>query len=83
MDGDVLVVTSGSDSHTNGLHPLGRALDFRGNSITADDLQARRARGQKWCERVKARLGENYDVLFEEFEDPTRDHLHVEYDPKG
>ena len=70
------VITSGNDSkHMNGsLHYENRALDFRGNNLKVGV-------GRDLAERVAVMLGQEYDVAFEVFEDPSNNHLHVEYDP--
>jgi len=70
------VITSGNDStHMKGsLHYENRALDFRGNNLKV-------AVGQDLAARVGAILGKDYDIAFEVFENPTNNHLHVEYDP--
>jgi hypothetical protein len=70
------VITSGNDSkHMKGsLHYRNRALDFRGNNLKV-------AVGRKLAECVAAILGPDYDVAFEVFENPSNNHLHVEYDP--
>ena len=70
------VITSGNDSrHMKGsLHFVGRALDFRGNNLKI-------AVGRSLRDKVAGRLGADYDVLFEVFENPVNNHLHVEYDP--
>lgn len=81
MDGNVVVVTSGSDSHIVGLHPNFRALDFRCKNVKAENLVERRKVCEKWAGRVAQRLGTEYDVVFEKFENNSdADHLHVEYD---
>ena len=68
------VVTSGNDSkqHVDGSrHHQARALDFRGNRISAEQ-------GNAWARSVQAKLGDNYAVQFERFpENPARNHLHV------
>jgi hypothetical protein len=71
------VITSGNDGkHMNGsLHAKNRAIDFRGNNIKPSV-------GSKFRDDVAARLGKDYDVIFEVFMDPSNNHLHVEYDPK-
>ena len=73
------VITSAQDGvHTapGTLHPDGKALDFRGNNITA-------TQGQQLEVRVQHALGPDYDVDFETFpKNPANNHLHVEYDPK-
>lgn len=82
-DGTVWI-TSGSDSHEIGMHPNDRAFDFRGRNILATTLEEQRAIGRDWAERVQARLGYDYDVFFETYDDdPERDHLHLEFDPKS
>jgi hypothetical protein len=70
------VITSGNDSahSSDSLHYKGRALDFRGNNIAISV-------GEKFCAEVAARLGDDYDVLFEVFMNAANNHLHVEYDP--
>lgn len=80
MEDDAVTITSGRDSHVTGLHPKGRALDFRGRAIRGRDLAERRRRGRLWAARVGLDLGLRYDVLWEEYSDPNRDHLHVEYE---
>lgn len=71
------VITSGNDSkHMKGsLHFKDRALDFRGNNIKVSV-------GKQLEKAVAARLGKDYDVIFETFINPANNHLHVEYDPK-
>ena len=66
-----VVVTSGIDGthSTKSLHYKGRALDFRTNHLTDSERV-------EITDRLKADLGDDYDVVFE------GDHLHVEYDPK-
>lgn len=70
------VITSGRDGDhsTNSLHYVGQALDLRGNNITD-------AQGNALDEYLSNALGQDYDVIFETFADPTRDHLHIEFDP--
>lgn len=79
---DPVVITSGLDHHERGLHPQAKALDFRGHDIAGRNVEERRRIGSFWACRVQARLGADYDALWEEHRDPRRDHLHVEYDPK-
>ncbi|ATY32525.1 VgrG-related protein [Sphingomonas psychrotolerans] len=71
------VITSGNDSGhmTGSLHFKNRALDFRGNNLKISV-------GQRLAADVATRLGAGYDVIFETFANPARNHLHVEYDPK-
>ena len=78
-----LLVTSGSDGkHSPGsLHPKGLALDFTGTigvgrlaSISELDTIA---------SGLRIRLGPGCDVVLEVFPaKPSRNHLHVERDPK-
>jgi conjugal transfer mating pair stabilization protein TraG len=69
-------ITSGNDSrHMAGsLHYKNLGIDFRGNNIT--DRQ-----GYALRNLLRKRLGNQYDVLFETFEDPNNDHTHIEFDP--
>lgn len=62
-------ITSGMDNHTTGLHPSGKALDFRTRDLRVGQIS-------ELADQAKARLGPDYDVVVE------KDHLHVEYDPK-
>ncbi|MBV7256941.1 LysM peptidoglycan-binding domain-containing protein [Pacificimonas sp. WHA3] len=70
------VITSGNDGrHMQGsLHYEGRALDFRGNNVTIGE-------GRAFAAEVSRILGENFDVLFETFDNQANNHLHVEFDP--
>lgn len=73
------VVTSARDGHhmTGSLHYDGNALDFRGNNLSA-------GQGHQFASLIGQRLGPDYQAIFETFpRDPSRNHLHVEYDPKG
>lgn len=69
------VITSANDSkHSErSLHYKGCALDFRTHNY-ANDKQALR-------DRIKAALGQDFDVLLESVGTPN-EHIHVEYDPK-
>lgn len=70
------VITSGNDSnHMQGsLHFKNRALDFRANNITP-------VQGEAFEDAVAAALGNDFDVIFETFDNPSNNHLHVEFDP--
>lgn len=77
------VVTSCNDSqHSRGsLHFKGLAFDFRTKHVMAAQVPT-------LIRRIKAALGDEYDVVLENFtgDDNARDlneHLHVEWDPKG
>ena len=89
------VITSGDDSRHRGsnqpgtdcstvatcratsdsLHYENNALDMRANNVTD-------AVAQQMADQLQAALGNDYQVQFEQFpNDPSRDHIHVEYDP--
>jgi len=75
--GPTPVITSGNDGrHSNGsLHFSNQAIDLRTNNIS-DSLSAIIAAD------LQARVGDDYDVIFERFpSNPANDHIHVEYDP--
>ncbi len=81
---DLVVVTSGSDSHDKGLHPNFRAIDVRTKNVVAPTILERRRLCSIWKDKIKERLGKDYDVRFETFIDaPDSDHIHIEYDEKG
>lgn len=96
-DGNV-VLTSGSEGEPgDGIHSDtslhyeehgASAVDFRGWNLRGEGghqltVASRRAEGAFWAARVQARLGGDYDVLWEESDaDPRFDHLHVEYEPR-
>lgn len=91
------IITSGSDSHTTGLHPLGKALDFRTHDLYYLDenrlfllleLVSLISSGLAGPSRITSVSGNTYtfrgplyDVLLENFGEPN-EHLHIEYDPK-
>jgi len=64
-----VIITSGLDSHENGLHPEGLALDLRTRHLLS-------VRPLTVVEKLSERLGSEFDVILES------DHIHVEYDPK-
>lgn len=70
------IVTSGVDgTHKSGsLHYSGAAFDLRIHNVPLDKRAPLYA-------RLKAALGEDYDVLWEAKGTPN-EHLHVEYNPK-
>lgn len=73
------VITSGRDGkHRSGsLHyeMPSRALDYRGNNVTDQQLR-------DFAALVGTYLGTDYDAVAEFFQaDPNKDHLHVEHDP--
>jgi len=73
--GQSLTITSANDgTHMPGsLHYQGLALDFRTKDVTLDK--------QRLFEEVKAALGRQFDVIFEDQGGPN-EHMHVEFDPK-
>ena len=66
-----VVITSGCEGthSTKSLHYQGKALDFRTRHLTDGERV-------EIMDRMKADLGEDYDILYE------GDHFHCEYDPK-
>ena len=84
MEDNTLTITCGADSHIRGLHPEGRAIDFRGNSIIAPlGLVEQREIGHRWAATCQWLMGGHYDFEYETFDlVPERDHLHMEYDFK-
>ncbi len=72
------VITSGNDGkHRQGSrHYSNHAIDLRGNNVDA-------AKAEEIRRRLQERAGTDYDVIYETFpNDPRRNHIHVEYDPK-
>ena len=72
LDFDI-VITSGTDgTHMVGSkHYTGEALDFRTQGVESTTLNL-------WVERVKERLGPDYQVIIES----TPPHIHIEFDPQ-
>lgn len=66
--GKELVITEGVVIRDSGLHPLGRACDYRSRYFTHASKSAAAC-------KLRARLGSDYDVVIED------DHIHCEYDP--
>ena len=90
------IITSGSDSHTTGLHPLGTALDFRTKHIalgSPDRLTILLGLIGRIAEALRSNItpeqrgntyiwgGQLFDLLLENFGEDN-EHLHVEYQPK-
>lgn len=72
------VITEGTGSKHGraSLHYVGFALDFRMNNIPKHLRKL-------IVEQIKDNLGNQYDVVLEQYTDkPTWDHLHIEYQPK-
>lgn len=71
-------MTSGDDGKHSltSLHNSGCASDFRANDLPAEIAEEIR-------DAIKARLGEDFDVLLERDPDePENDHIHIEYQPR-
>lgn len=75
----ITTITSGVDSHTTGLHPKGRALDFRTRDVQALLGESRNVVVERIVQEMQRRLGEDFDVINEHVE---RLHIHAEWDPK-
>lgn len=75
----ITTITSGVDSHTTGLHPKGRALDFRTRDILPTSTQSVAARAEAVVQEMQRRLGEDFDIINEHVE---KQHIHAEWDPK-
>lgn len=74
------VITSAKDGdHMNGSrHYSGNAVDLRCNSSYASARSC-----SMFAKNIKSSLGSGYDVVFEDFgPGNSRNHVHVEYDPK-
>jgi len=72
-DGLVWVTSANDSKHKRGSkHYTDEAFDIRTRNIKGFTNYL----AQAWADRIKVRLGKNYDVIFE------GDHIHVEYDPK-
>lgn len=71
-NGLLLVITSGTDgTHMVGSkHYKGEALDIRISNLTNEEISLVKI-------GLLTKLGVKYDVILE------KDHIHVEYDPKG
>lgn len=72
------LITSGRDSDLHkktSLHYKNLAIDIRGNYMP-DKLM------KEVAKEIQNRLGNKYDVVPEFFENPIRDHIHIEYHPK-
>lgn len=74
--GYACIITSGDDGkHSlNSKHYTGEGIDLRSKHLP-NDIKG------KILSELKARLGENYDVLLENVDDQN-EHYHIEYDPK-
>ena len=72
-----LEITSANDSihGENSLHYKNLAIDLKGNHASPETMQ-------KIRDELSARLGKDYDVLFERQTNKENYHIHIEYDPK-
>lgn len=70
-------ITSANDSKHSDVswHYKGRACDYRTHQLELNGQE------QALRDEVKARLGQDFDVVLEGVGTPN-EHLHVEYDPK-
>ena len=86
---NTLVITEGwrMANQSNSLHPACKALDIRAvdpmnrpGAISGSTDSKRIEQGHKWAERLQAKLGTDFDVVF----GPPRhlNHIHVERDVK-
>lgn len=74
VDADAVVTSALDGQHMlQSLHYRGLAVDFRTKHTT---------RMPEVVKALKATLGSDYDVLWEQ-RGQANEHLHVEYDPKG
>ena len=71
------ITSTTGDTHKKGSkHYEGEACDIRANDITDEEEK-------KIAKDIEKALGSDYDVVPEFFPDtPSKDHIHVEYDPK-
>jgi hypothetical protein len=73
------VITSGREGQhmSDSNNYSGDAIDIRGSDVSDDKMG-------EIAERLQKQLGNDYDVIPEFFpENPLRDHIHIEYDPKN
>jgi hypothetical protein len=80
-EADVMVVSEGwrhiRDSRD--LHEEGRAFDLSLNIVTGLSFDQRKTMGTEWSNRLRAKLGRDYDVIVHG--DGGNLHIHVELDP--
>lgn len=71
------VITSGDDGihSTKSKHYTGDAWDLRARHLD-------RHQRERFAAELRTRLGQDFDVVVHD-EKPNREHIHVEYDPKG
>jgi len=80
----VPVITSGNDG-THGdpsLHDVYKAIDLRANNLAASRSESI-AIGKQIAAALSVRIGNDYDVIYEDFSGYFNNHIHVEYDPKS
>lgn len=76
----VTTITSGVDSHTTGLHPKGRALDFRTRDVVpAPGSSSISETVARIVIRMQQNLGDEFDIINEH---ELKVHIHAEWDPK-
>lgn len=54
------------------LHYIDNAIDMRANNIT-------HAQANEIVSDLKSSLGGSYFIQFETFKDPSKDHIHIQY----
>lgn len=62
------------------LHARCLAFDYRCKNISAFTEEAREDRGHAWAVRMRAELGDDYDVVAHGVLDAF--HIHAEFDPR-
>lgn len=75
-----LTITSGRDGKHGAasLHYVGKAIDIRIRYGQEQNFkQVDPSKVALFCEELRRQLGKDFDVV------PERDHVHLEYDPKG
>jgi hypothetical protein len=90
LAGNVMVVTEGyrRARRDRDLHSELKAVDVRTSvddpgrlgAILGEELSERMVAGRGWADRIRARLGSEYDIVFGDAK--HKDHLHGEHDPK-
>jgi hypothetical protein len=75
LRGDMLITSALDGVHKrNSAHYAGLAVDLRTKNFPG------KVEKFEFVDRVKARLGDRYDVILEDLDGPN-EHLHVELDP--
>jgi len=68
------ICTSARDSHSAGLHPLGRALDLRTWTSPDSGKQISKLTRKRLSYRLEDAIGPEFQVVTEP------DHIHIEFD---